>query len=69
VENPTKNLEKAKCAARAVGLTPSTLYRAAERGEVPCYRLGRAVRFDVEELRQWMRDQAKQNAGGEAVLA
>lgn len=56
-----RNLEKAKSAAPAIGVKPSTLYRAAERGEVPCYRLGRAVRFDVEELRRWMRDQAKQS--------
>jgi excisionase family DNA binding protein len=64
-------LVKVQQAAQAVGIKPSTLYRAIKRSEerAPFYRLGRAVRFDIEELRQWMRDQAKQSADGEAVLA
>lgn len=54
-----KALVKARLAGEAIGMSPVKLYRAAERGEVPCYRMGRSVRFDVAELRQWMRDQAK----------
>ena len=55
-------LVMADLAAKAVGCNRSTLYKAAQRGQVPCYRMGRALRFDVEELRAWMRTQANRNA-------
>jgi len=64
MENLTKddeaaNLKKVGEAARAVGLSRSKLYRAAAQGRLPCYRLDGAVRFDVQELREWMRLEAK----------
>ena len=60
-------LVKARSAAQAIGMSPVKLYRAAERGEVPHYRLGRSVRFDISELKDWMKAQTKRNA--EAVSA
>ncbi len=61
-------LVKAELAAKAVGLDRYFLYRLAARGLVPCYRAGRAVRFSIPELRQWMREQAmaKVNDNGNA---
>ena len=48
--------------ARAVNLNKFTIYRFAQQHKVPFYRAGRLVRFDVEEVRDWMRDQAKKGA-------
>lgn len=47
--------------ARAVHLSKYFIYRLAQRGEIPCYRTGRALRFDVDEVRAWMRSKAKKN--------
>ena len=38
--------------AEALSLSPSAIYRMAERGEIPCFRFGRTVRFDLDEVRQ-----------------
>lgn len=46
-------------AAEAVGLSKFSLYRLAQTGRCPFYRSGRAIRFDVSELRAWMRGQAE----------
>ena len=43
--------------ARAVKLNKYTLYRLAQQHKIPCYRAGRALRFDVDEVRAWMKDQ------------
>lgn len=58
-----KDLSMAGPAARAVGLNAHTLYKLARRNLVPCYRAGRALRFDVDEIREWMRQQAQQEGG------
>jgi len=60
MENLTKadeaaNLTKAGEAAKKVGMSKSKLYRAAAAGKIPHYRFDGALRFDVEELRQWMK--------------
>jgi excisionase family DNA binding protein len=52
-------LVKAGEAARAVGLSLHYLYRLARAGVAPYYRAGRSMRFDVAELREWMRHQAE----------
>lgn len=45
-------------AARALHLNKYFMYREAAAGKLPHYRQGRAIRFDVDELRGWMREQA-----------
>ena len=55
-------LVNAELAARAAGVNKFSLYRAAAEGRVPCYRLGRAVRFSIRELLEWMRSQAQPRA-------
>jgi hypothetical protein len=52
------NMEKVcltpKAAAEALSLGLRTLARLRERGEGPRYiRIGKAVRYPVEELREW----------------
>lgn len=52
------NLVSVDEAASATGLSKTKLYKSAKAGKAPHYRCGRAVRFDIEELRHWMRQQA-----------
>lgn len=53
-------LVKAELAARAIGVNRHFLYKIAAAGRgVPCYRAGRALRFSIPELREWMRQEAE----------
>ena len=48
---------KTKEAAKTVGLSPYFLYRNANH--IPAaHRAGRALRWDVDALRKWMRQEA-----------
>jgi excisionase family DNA binding protein len=37
-------------AARRLGITPRTLYRFIDQGELPAYRLGRVIRLKAAEV-------------------
>ena len=37
-------------AARALAISPRTLWSLTHRGAIPCVRLGRAVRYDPRDL-------------------
>jgi excisionase family DNA binding protein len=37
----------------------STIYRLANRGEIPAFRLGGGWRFKVEQIDRWMRGQRR----------
>lgn len=51
------SLVSTRVAARAVGLSTFFLYRRAHL--LPAvYRAGRVLRWDVDALRKWMRDEA-----------
>lgn len=53
-------LQSTEAAAKAVGLSKWFLYR--NWPNIPAaYRAGKALRWDVEELKEWMRKQAKSN--------
>ena len=58
IQRANDELQKVKPAAKAIGWSASALYKKAKCG-APCYRFGKALRFDVNELRHWMREQAK----------
>jgi len=47
-----------------LGVSRSWLYDAAARGALPCIRLGGMLRFDPEQLEQWLRQ--FQRSGGAA---
>ncbi len=57
-ENSDTELVKAGKAAKALGLNAYFIYKLASRGQIPCYRAGRALRFSIPELREWMKSQA-----------
>ena len=41
-------------AARALSVCEKTLWTLTQRGEIPCVRIGRAVRYDVRDLDGWI---------------
>jgi len=41
-------------AARALAISPRTLWELSKRGEIPTVRFGRVVRYDIEDLRKWI---------------
>ncbi len=41
-------------AAAALAVCEKTLWSLAKRGELPAVRIGRAVRYDVADLRAWI---------------
>ena len=50
-------------ASKATGLNRHYLYRLAAQNKVPHYRAGKAVRFCIPELLEWMKNQAQQKVG------
>ena len=57
-----EKLLRAREAAEFLGLSEQTLYKHFEEGKIPGYRLGKALRFDVEELKNFMRNSAISSA-------
>lgn len=49
-------------AGQYTGLSRWTLMRAHERGDLPVARIGRAVRFDMEDLDRFMADRKRRPA-------
>ncbi len=45
-------------AAQYLGLEVDTIYRKARLREVPCVKVGRALRFDVTALEQFIEEHA-----------
>jgi excisionase family DNA binding protein len=41
--------------AKRLGMHPVTVYRLAKEGRLPVFRVGRMLRFDADELEQWIR--------------
>ena len=42
--------------ADRLAMHPVTVYRLAKEGRLPFFRIGRMLRFDAEELEQWVRE-------------
>lgn len=45
--------------ADALQLSRPMAYRMAQRGELPCVRIGRSVRVLEDDLAQWLRERSK----------
>jgi excisionase family DNA binding protein len=41
-------------AARCLAISERLLWSLTKRGELPCVRIGRAVRYDPADLRAWI---------------
>ena len=51
---PIESLWDARDVARHIKSSVSWVYKAAERGEVPCVRLGAMLRFNPASVRTWL---------------
>ena len=47
-------LLRSKDAAGLLAISPRKLWELANRGEIRCVRIGRSVRFDMDDLRDWV---------------
>ena len=52
----TLTILTAKETAELLGLHHTTVYEAAQRGDIPCRRIGRRYVFVRETLEQWLLD-------------
>ena len=41
--------------SKQINIKISTLYAWANSGSIPCYRLGRLLRFDLAEVGEWIK--------------
>lgn len=57
-------LVKADLAAKATGLNKFYLYRLGAQGQIPRYKAGRAVRFSIPEILEWMKKQGEIQSRG-----
>ena len=51
-----------KDAARALAIGERKLWELTNRGDIPCFRIGRAVRYDPVDLRNWITAQKQRRA-------
>jgi len=42
-------------AAQVLAISPRKLWELTDCGEIPCVRIGRAVRYSVEDLKEWIK--------------
>ncbi len=52
--------------ARLFGVTPQHLYKMAASGRIPSFRIAGAVRFDPQEIAEWLK--RKKPVGVAAVI-
>ena len=53
-------LLKARDAAQSLAVSERTLWDLTNRGDLPCVRIGRAVRYDPADLVNWIERQKSQ---------
>ncbi len=46
-------------AAQALAISPRKLWSLTASGDIPCVRLGKCVRYPVDQLQQWIAGQTK----------
>lgn len=57
-KDPPTLLLTADQAAKALAISPRALWTLTKCGEVPSIRLGRSVRYSVDQLREWIGGQS-----------
>jgi excisionase family DNA binding protein len=66
--NPqTVLLVTASEAARALAVSPRTLWSLTHSGAIPCVRIGRAVRYALADLQAWVESQKSKAPTSETV--
>jgi excisionase family DNA binding protein len=56
-QNPMRRLVSIKEAAVYIGLSPYTLYTMVSQRRIPFVKMGRLVKFDLELLDKWIKQQ------------
>lgn len=54
----TRHLVRASTVARMLDVCVSSVYRSARRGTLPCVRLGRTIRFNLNDVIAVLENQA-----------
>ena len=60
----SEELDKIDSVVRVTKLNRYFIYREAAAGRIPCYRAGKAVRFNIPEVLAWMRQQQLMRTNG-----
>ena len=58
----TRLLARPAEAAEMLAICERSLWSLTKRGEIPCVRMGRSVRYDLADLRKWIDLQKKGGA-------
>lgn len=53
-EHRGRRLLTSREAAEWLAVSPRTLWELANRGDLPCVRIGRSVRYDPNDLDAWI---------------
>ncbi len=53
-------------ASRSLSISPRSLWTLTKAGKIPSIRLGRSVRYSVDQLREWLREQSNENSSEES---
>jgi excisionase family DNA binding protein len=56
---PQALLVDAREAARLLAISERKLWSLTNCGEIPCVRVGRAVRYPVDDLQRWIANQTR----------
>lgn len=56
-QNQPSPLVKISVASQITGYSVNYLYHLASKGAIPCVRRGRSLRFNIEDLEQWLNEQ------------
>ena len=52
----------ARDAAKALSVCEKTLWTLTQQGAIPVVRIGRAVRYPLDGLKQWIKEQSQTSA-------
>jgi len=55
-----------RATAKALGICEKTLWTLTQRGEIPAIHIGRAVRYDISDLKAWI--EAKKSQKGVDIV-
>ena len=50
--------------AEILGMHPQTVYRMARQGKIPSVKIGRSLRFDSEEIEEWIKGRKERKRRG-----
>ena len=50
--------------SKILNVKPSTLYQWAELGQIPCFKLNGALRFDLVDIEIWIKNCKKEPVSG-----